>query len=85
VQSDAADWPIWRAVSTNLVYVRLHGHRRTYVSPYAAATLGRWAERCRAWLAEGRQVHVYFDNTAQGQALRDATRLRRRLSREAAR
>ena len=85
VQSDAADWPLWRAVSTDLVYVRLHGHRRTYVSSYAAATLGRWAARCRAWLAEGRQVHVYFDNTARGHALRDATRLRRRLSREAAR
>jgi len=80
VQSDAADWPIWRAVSTDLVYVRLHGHRQTYVSPYAAATLARWAARCRAWLAEGRQVHVYFDNTAEGHALRDAARLRRRVA-----
>jgi len=85
VQSDAADWPIWRAVSTDLVYVRLHGHRQTYVSPYAAPTLARWAARCRGWLAEGRQVHVYFDNTAEGHALRDARRLRERLRRDAAR
>ncbi len=85
VQSDAADWPIWRAVSTDLVYVRLHGHRETYVSGYAAATLTRWAARCRAWRSEGRQVHVYFDNTAEGQALRDAARLHARLTRDTAR
>jgi len=85
VQSDAADWPIWRAVSGDLVYVRLHGHRETYRSRYAAATLARWALRCREWLAQGRQVHVYFDNTAGGHALRDAARLRRRVAGEAAR
>ena len=85
VQSDAADWPIWRAVSTDLVYVRLHGHRQTYVSPYATASLARWAARCRGWLAEGRQVHVYFDNTAEGHALRDAARLRKRVAGDVAR
>ncbi len=85
VQSDAADWPIWRAVSTDLVYLRLHGHRETYVSPYAAATLARWAARCGEWRDEGRQVHVYFDNTAGGHALRDAMRLRARVIRDTGR
>jgi uncharacterized protein YecE (DUF72 family) len=85
VQSDAADWPIWRALSSDLVYVRLHGHRRTYISTYAASTLTRWAERCCAWRAEGRRVHVYFDNTAQGHALRNAAGLRRRLRHSAGR
>ena len=75
-QSDAADWPRWDAVSTDLVYVRLHGHTRTYLSRYRAATLGRWAERIRSWVAEGRSVHVYFDNTAAGVAVGDAERLR---------
>ena len=27
------------------------------------------------WLAEGRRVHVYFDNDAEGAAPRDAMRL----------
>ena len=85
VQSDAADWPIWRVVSGDLVYVRLHGHSETYQSRYAASTLARWAARCRAWLAEGRQLHVYFDNTGEGHALRDAARLRKRLSGDALR
>ena len=36
-QSDAADWPMWNAVTGDLAYVRLHGHTRKYASSYSAA------------------------------------------------
>jgi uncharacterized protein YecE (DUF72 family) len=74
-QSDAADWPMWDAVTTDLVYIRLHGHTRTYASGYSRASLERWAGRIGRWRAEGRDVQVYFDNTAMGHAPRDALRL----------
>jgi uncharacterized protein YecE (DUF72 family) len=74
-QSDAADWPMWDAVTTDLVYVRLHGHAVTYASGYSEASLRAWASRIRRWLAQGLAVHVYFDNDAFGQAPRNATRL----------
>lgn len=77
--SDAPTWPAWDAVTTDLVYVRLHGHERLYASSYPTGTIERWAERARAWSAEGRQVHVYFDNTADGSAVTDASALRRAL------
>lgn len=67
-QSDAADWPLWDAVTTDLVYVRLHGHEATYVSGYSEAQLAAWARKIRRWLAQGRDVHVYFDNDALGHA-----------------
>ncbi len=73
--SDAADWPLWEAVTTDFVYLRLHGHERTYASPYTAAQLGGWARRARHWLEEDRDVHVYFDNDALGAAPADAARL----------
>ena len=73
--SDAADWPLWEAVTTDVVYVRLHGHTRTFASAYSAAQLDSWAKRTVAWIQEGRQVHVYFDNDAEGAAPRDALRL----------
>lgn len=73
--SDAADWPLWHAVTASPVYIRLHGHDETYVSSYAGAYLADLAERIRAWLANGQDVHVYFDNTAAGAAPRDAARL----------
>jgi uncharacterized protein YecE (DUF72 family) len=74
-QSDAADWPIWDAVTTDLVYVRLHGHTATYASAYSEGELRAWARKARRWLAEGRDVHVYLDNDAFGHAPRDALRL----------
>lgn len=74
-QSDAADWPLWNAITTDLVYVRLHGHTVTYASAYSDAELRAWARKARRWLKEGRDVHVYFDNDAFGHAPRDALRL----------
>ncbi|MDY7001523.1 MAG: DUF72 domain-containing protein, partial [Thermodesulfobacteriota bacterium] len=74
--SNAADWPCWDAVTSNTAYVRLHGAERTYHSEYGEAGLKEYAERIKAWLAEKRTVHVYFDNTGQGAAVRDALRLK---------
>jgi uncharacterized protein YecE (DUF72 family) len=73
--SDAADWPRWDAVTTDLVYVRLHGRAVTYASGYSDAELRAWANKVRRWLRERRDVHVYFDNDARGEAPRNALRL----------
>lgn len=73
--SDAGRWPRWDAVTTDLAYVRLHGRPETYRSAYAPAALADWAERARRWLAEGRQIHIYFDNTMQSAAHFDALQL----------
>jgi uncharacterized protein YecE (DUF72 family) len=74
-QSDAADWPLWDAVTTDLVYVRLHGHELTYASNYSEHELAAWARKMRRWMREGRDVHAYFDNDAYGNAPRNAARL----------
>lgn len=55
------------AVTTDLVYLHLHRHEATY------------AERARGWLAEGRDVRIYSDNTAKGAAPDDARRILRKL------
>jgi uncharacterized protein YecE (DUF72 family) len=65
-----------RVVTSDFVYVRLHGHQRRYRGAYDPALLQDWAAWLRAQLAEGRDVHVYFDNTDEADhAVRDATRL----------
>lgn len=74
-QSDAATWPLWDAVTTDMVYVRLHGHERTYASAYTDRQLDDWGRKARHWLREGRDVHVYFDNDSEGAAPYDAMRL----------
>jgi uncharacterized protein YecE (DUF72 family) len=72
--SDAPDFPMWREVTTDLVYVRLHGHTRKYASSYSERSLAAWAADAKQWLAQGRDVHVYFDNDAEGHAVRNALR-----------
>jgi len=73
--SDAADWPIWEQTTTDLVYLRLHGHRQTYASSYSDQELQRWAEKISRWSDQGRQVYVYFDNDARGAAPENALTL----------
>lgn len=75
VISDAPTFPRWDAVTSDLVYVRLHGRERLYVSAYDELALEPWAERCRRWLGEGNDVHVYFDNTDAGAAPVNARQL----------
>jgi len=73
---DAPDFPMWRAVTTDLVYVRLHGHTRQYASSYSVPNLRKWAADIERWSDDGREVHVYFDNDAEGHAIGNALTLR---------
>ena len=66
-------------VTTDLVYLRLHGPDGAYAGSYDDATLARWAEEMAGWAAEGRAVHCYFDNDQAGYAAHDALRLRAML------
>ncbi|MGR8997910.1 MAG: DUF72 domain-containing protein, partial [Gammaproteobacteria bacterium] len=63
--SDAEAWPMWDCITAKLVYIRLHGHTRTYASSYSASELADWAQRIDQWSRQGKEVHVYFDNDAE--------------------
>ncbi len=77
--ADSPDFPPWDEVTADFVYVRLHGHTRKYASGYSAAHLRRWARRIQGWTRAGLDVHVYFDNDAEGAALANAASLARLL------
>ena len=51
-------------VTTDFVYVRLHGSQALYSSDYTDDELSMWAGQTAGWLATGRDVYVYFDNDA---------------------
>jgi uncharacterized protein YecE (DUF72 family) len=95
VADTAGRWPYFEDVTSDFVYVRLHGAKELYVSGYGAPALDRWAERIRAWrdgsaLTEAslvasparrrrRDVFVYFDNDVKVRAPYDAMNLAARL------
>jgi uncharacterized protein YecE (DUF72 family) len=66
---------MWDRVTTDMVYIRLHGDTRKYASNYNKPALKRWTMRTRRWLKENGDVHVYFDNDAEGAAPRNALTL----------
>ncbi|WP_308011067.1 DUF72 domain-containing protein [Streptomyces sp. AC495_CC817] len=82
VADTAGRWPLFDALTSDFVYVRLHGARKLYHSGYTREELGDWGELITAW-ADGRgagdgrprDVYVYFDNDARGHAPHDAETL----------
>lgn len=78
IADTAGRWPEADVVTTDVVYVRLHGDRELYVSGYTPEALDRWAARCREW-AQDADVYVYFDNDAKGHAPWDALALQERV------
>lgn len=53
VADTAGRWPRIEDVTSDVVYVRLHGDQELYTSGYDGAALDRWASRVRAWAAGG--------------------------------
>ncbi len=49
VAETAGKWPLAEDVTSDFVYLRLHGDKRLYVSGYTPTALERWAARIRAW------------------------------------
>ena len=72
VADTAGRWPFIEAVTSDHVYVRLHGDVELYTSGYTPEALDRWAERCQGWADSGLDVFVYFDNDVKGYAPHDA-------------
>ena len=66
-------------VSTDLVYVRLHGPGGKYQGSYSKEDLNVWAERIRQWREQKRSVYVYFDNDQAGYAAFNALQLKQLL------
>jgi len=79
VSDSAGMWVALEEVTSDFVYVRLHGDEELYTSGYNDAALDHWAEKIRNW-SSGMDVYVYFDNDVTGRAPVDAISLARRLT-----
>jgi len=77
----AGRWPKVEEVTSDFMYVRLHGDKELYASGYTGEALDEWAAKCRRWQADGLDVYAYFDNDAKGFAPYDAMGLIERVGR----
>jgi uncharacterized protein YecE (DUF72 family) len=51
VLADTVEWPYFEDVTSDFLYLRLHGSEELYVSGYDDAALDHWAGRIRLWAA----------------------------------
>jgi uncharacterized protein YecE (DUF72 family) len=87
VVADTVEWPLLMDVTTDFIYVRLHGSQQLYASGYGPRSLKKWAARLLAWQSgneapgphagpparkQKRDVYVYFDNDIKVRAPFDA-------------
>jgi uncharacterized protein YecE (DUF72 family) len=81
IADTAGKFPYAEVVTTDFVYVRLHGSRELYASGYTDEELDEWARKISAWMSgpTPRDVYVYFDNDAKVHAPFDAKRLAERV------
>jgi uncharacterized protein YecE (DUF72 family) len=78
VADTAGKWPLMEQVTSDFVYVRLHGAEELYVSGYSGESLDGWAEKLLRWDGDGLDTYVYFDNDVKVHAPYDALNLMRR-------
>ncbi|MGI8612814.1 MAG: DUF72 domain-containing protein [Nocardioidaceae bacterium] len=79
VADTAGKWPFVERVTSDFMYVRLHGSEELYVSGYTDEALDRWSDKLRSWAAAGLDVYAYFDNDVKVHAPYDAMNLSRRV------
>jgi len=49
VADTAGKWPYYEDLTSDFVYLRLHGDEELYTSGYTEAALKRWSQRIRRW------------------------------------
>jgi uncharacterized protein YecE (DUF72 family) len=76
IADTAGRYPSCETITSDFVYIRLHGSRELYASKYSEKELRNWAEKVNAW---NRETFIYFDNDFEGHAVNNAGRLKELL------
>lgn len=74
--ADTPQYPYAEEITSDFVYIRLHGHEILYGSNYTEKQLQEWAKKIRKWNKKGMNVYIYFDNDANAYAVHNALRLK---------
>jgi uncharacterized protein YecE (DUF72 family) len=64
-----------RPVTTDFIYIRLHGPEGAYRGKYDKGALSDWTEAISTWAGDGKDVYCYFDNDQNGYAPQNALSL----------
>jgi len=68
-----------KEITTDFVYIRLHGPDGAYKGQYSTQALSGWAGAFAAWKTKVNRIYCYFDNDQAGFAAQDALRLKKMM------
>ena len=74
--------PFIEKITSNFIYLRLHGGEVLYGSNYSDKELKQWADKIQDWRNKGKTVFVYFNNDAYGFAIKNALTLKKMVSQD---
>jgi uncharacterized protein YecE (DUF72 family) len=66
-----------KEITSDFIYIRLHGPDEAYQGSYTNRKLNSWAGNISDWNEQGFDVFCYFDNDERGYAAENARTLRR--------
>ncbi len=79
VIADSSRYPKAEVVTTDFVYIRMHGPAELFASKYSDKALENLAKKIKKWQKEKRDVFVYFNNDFHGFAIENALFLKKLL------
>jgi uncharacterized protein YecE (DUF72 family) len=71
-----------KKVTTDFIYLRLHGPQGPYQGQYDSQILSKWANNFSVWEKHGKEIYCYFDNDQFGYAAQDAMKLQRLVEKQ---
>ncbi|MCX8034345.1 MAG: DUF72 domain-containing protein [Thermodesulfovibrio sp.] len=77
IADSAGRYPYHEAITTDFVYIRLHGSKRLYASEYTEEELLEWMRKIKKW---NMLTYIYFDNDYMGYAVKNALKLEELLA-----
>lgn len=75
ISQSGEKFPYSEMVTAKNIYIRFHGPKQLYASPYSDKELKDFAGKFKAWQKEGHQIWAFFNNDVSGYAIEDAKRL----------
>ena len=72
-------FPVVPEITADFTYIRMHGSSSLYGSCYQKDELKKWALQIKEFLDSGKDTYIYFNNDAQGYAVKNALDLKKIL------
>jgi uncharacterized protein YecE (DUF72 family) len=76
ISQSGVRFPYSETVTAKNIYVRFHGPVELYASSYTDNMLMEFAGKFKAWIKEGHEIWVFFNNDIHGHAFSNALRLK---------